>query len=202
MHYIAYLKAPEQHCNLALSHPGYGESEAEARENALYCHNQEPFVEVVPASVAPRWAHATARSTRRNYLENRDHRSAAWPEGRLRPDEKQELQAYRDAELHFPYCRSIGTQPRQAGSLRRGMWRLVAALTHLRVCRFLLVCRWPCCKRDCGGPGQEAASPGIPQETPSNLPYRPTGCSSSSSNRRQSQSSSKTDRVRLPRGIP
>ena len=56
MHYIAYLKGPEQHGNLALSHPGYGESEAEARENALYCHNQETFVEVVPASVAPRWA--------------------------------------------------------------------------------------------------------------------------------------------------
>ena len=46
----------------------------------------------------------------------------------------------------------------------------MAAVTHLRVCRFLLVCRWPCCKRDCGGAGQEAASPGIPQETPSTLP--------------------------------
>ena len=103
MHCIAYLKNPEQHGNLALSYPGYGESEAEARENALYWHNQEPFVVVVLASMAPRWAQATARSTRRNYLENRDRRCVSWPEGRLRPDEKEELQAYRDAELHFPY---------------------------------------------------------------------------------------------------
>ena len=55
MHCIAYLKNPEQHGNLALSYPGYGESEAEARENALYWHNQEPFVVVVLASMAPRW---------------------------------------------------------------------------------------------------------------------------------------------------
>ena len=101
MHYIAYLKGPEQHGNLALSHPGYGESEAEARENSLYWHNQEPFVVVVLASMAPRWAHATARSRRRNYRENRDRRCAAWPEGRLKPDEKEELQAYRDADSHF-----------------------------------------------------------------------------------------------------
>ena len=102
MHDIAYLKNPEQHGNLAISYPGYGESEVEARENALYWDNQEPFVVVVPASMTPRWCHATARSRRRNYLENRDHRSAAWPEGRLRPDEKEELHTYRDAECTFP----------------------------------------------------------------------------------------------------
>jgi proteasome lid subunit RPN8/RPN11 len=64
MPYITYLQNPEQHTNKADSHPGYGETPAEAERNARYWANQLPWVVTVPASRAPKWAQQQARDSR------------------------------------------------------------------------------------------------------------------------------------------
>ena len=53
--YYCYLPNPEQHTNAASSHVGWGETQREAAEAALYWANQAPWAVVRPASKTPAW---------------------------------------------------------------------------------------------------------------------------------------------------
>jgi len=72
MPYVTYLRDPDQHTNAYHTHAGYGETREESQANANYYANQLPWVVTVPASRAPKWARATAWTTRRHELTARE----------------------------------------------------------------------------------------------------------------------------------